>query len=172
MLRKLILIFGLGLMLLAGCARDGESGALIEQAVGYLNTQEPGKWADLWVPENRESIRRALLAQPEDEGLKNVKSAKLIRRVDVTGKVPINPNYPFVAVRAYYLELELDVKKEQPEFKNGRNHHFVMVLQKTPKGPWGIRHWGASPPIEELVKPRQMEPPKQPPQPQPEAPGK
>jgi len=170
MLRKVIVTIGLGLGLLSGCAREGDPGALIDQAVGFLNTQEVGKWIDLWVLENRDPMRRVLLAQPEDEGLKNVKSAKLIRRVDVTGKVPINPNYPFVAVRAYYLELDLEVKKEQPEFKNGRNHHLVMVLQKTPKGPWAIRHWGASPELEDLVKPRKMEPPKQPPQPQP--PGK
>lgn len=166
MSRKGILIFGLVLTLFAGCARAGDPEAAIDQAVGYLNNRELGKWIDLWVPENREPMRKELVQQPEDEGLKNIKTAKLVRRVDITGKIPINPNYPFVEARIYFVEMDLEVKKETPAFKNGRNKHLVLLLRKTPEDSgWAIRQWMVSSgELEDLLKPRKMEPPKQPPQ--------
>lgn len=172
MLRKVIITIGLGLGLLSGCARAGDPEVVIDQAVSYLNNHELGKWIDLWVPENREPLRKELIQQPEDEGLKNINAAKLVRRVDITGKIPINPNYPFVEARIYFVEMDLEVKKEAPAFKNGRNKHLVLLLRKTPEDSgWAIRQWMVSSgELEDLLKPRKMEPPKQPPQAQP--PGK
>ena len=134
---------------------------LIERAVGYLNDHKWESWVDLWVPEDRAAFRKELKEKPEDTGLKNIKTAKLIRTEDVTGKIPVNPNYPFVEVRVYYIELDLAVKKEVPAFKNGRNNHLVLLLKKTPNDPWAIRPWGASPALEELLKPRKAPPKKQ-----------
>lgn len=163
-MRKGILFAGLGLVfltLLGGCGKGaitattdkGDPGEVIDQAVGYLNSHQWEKWIDLWVPEDRESFRKFLKDQPGDTGLKNVKTARLVRRVDVTGKVPVNPDYPFVAVRAYYIELDLTVKQEEPAFKNGRNKHVVVILKKTVDDPWAIRQWEGSPDLAELLEP-------------------
>lgn len=166
MLRKLSLFFGLVIavpaLLLPAFGKTPETPeALIEQAVGYLNDHKWENWIDLWVPEDRAAFRKELKEKPADTGLKNIKTAKLIRQVDVTGKIPVNPNYPFVDVRVYYFEMDLAVKKEVPGFKNGRNNHLVLLLKKTPNDPWAIRQWGASPALEELLKPRKASPKKQ-----------
>lgn len=160
---KSLRCIGLGFLFLTaflgGCgegkgvqATADDAGRVVDQAVGYLNSHQWEKWIDLWVPEDRESFRKFLKEQPEDTGLKNVKTAKLNRRVDVTGKVPVNPNYPSVAVRAYYMELDLTVKKENPGFKNGLNKHMVVLVKKTLADPWTIRQWEASPDLAELLK--------------------
>lgn len=176
-MRKSKLIVGLGtavtvLLLLSGCGGrggDGEGSAeggvtkpvaaaeddavrVIDQAVAHLNGHQWDKWIDLWVPEDRESFRQILEEQPEDIGLKNVKTARLIQRVDITGKVPVNPNYPFVAVRAYFVEMLLEVKTEYPAFMNGTNNHVVLLIKKTMDAPWMIRQWEASPNLAELLK--------------------
>ena len=166
MLRKFFLFFSLAIaalaLLLPAFGKTPETPeALIEQAVGYLNDHKWENWVDLWVLEDRAAFRKELKEKPADTGLKNIKTAKLIRTENVTGKIPVNPNYPFVEVKVYYLEMDLAVKKEAPAFKNGRNNHLVLLLKKTPNDPWAIRQWGASPALEELLKPHKAPPKKQ-----------
>lgn len=168
-MRKNILmigLIGLGLVVLAflgGCGKgeskpagagsgSGDPGKVIDQAVVHLNSQQWDKWSELWVPEDREDIRQFLKEQSGDVGLKNVKKAKLVRRVDVTGKVPIDPDYLFVDVRVYYLELNLTVNKEDKIFKNGLNKQMIVMVKKTVDAPWTIRQWGTSPDLPELLK--------------------
>lgn len=155
-MHKIFAVFGLAftLFVLSSAASAGTAEETIQQAVGYLNEHQWEKWVDLWVPEDREAFRKALKEQPEDTGLKNIKKAKLIRQVDVTGKIPINPNYPFVEARAYYLEMDLSVKKESPGFKKGGNNHLVLLVKKTPNDSWALRQWGASPELDKLLKPQ------------------